>query len=79
MYEASLPADGWPNYELGNHDQMRIGTRIGLEQARVAAMLILTLRGTPFIYYGEELGLRDVDIPPQLVPRPAGDQSRHQP
>ncbi|MBN8634694.1 MAG: DUF3459 domain-containing protein [Anaerolineae bacterium] len=72
LYEASLPADGWPNYELGNHDQMRIGTRIGLEQARVAAMLILTLRGTPFIYYGEELGLRDVDIPPHLYQDPQG-------
>ncbi len=72
LYEASLPAGGWPNYELGNHDQMRIGTRIGLQQARVAAMLILTLRGTPFIYYGEELGLRDVDIPPHLYQDPQG-------
>jgi alpha-glucosidase len=71
-YERSLPADGWANYVLGNHDQTRIATRIGLDQARVAAMMILTLRGTPFIYYGEELGMQDVDIPPHLYQDPQG-------
>jgi alpha-glucosidase len=48
---------------LGNHDQPRITSRVGIEQARVAAMLLLTLRGTPTIYYGEEIGMRDVPIP----------------
>lgn len=72
QYEALLPEDGWANYVLGNHDQTRIGTRIGLDQARVAAMMILTLRGTPFIYYGEELGMTDVDIPPHLYQDPQG-------
>ncbi len=71
-YERSLPEGGWANYVLGNHDQTRIATRIGAEQARVAAMMILTLAGTPFIYYGEELGMQDVDIPPHLYQDPQG-------
>jgi alpha-glucosidase len=69
-YEAALPADGWPNWVLGNHDQHRLATRIGSSQARVAAMLLLTLRGTPTLYYGDELGLHDVVIPPELVQDP---------
>ncbi len=71
-YEASTPAYGWPNYVLGNHDQTRVATRIGSEQARAAAMLLLTLRGTPFIYYGDELGMRDVEIAPELYQDPQG-------
>jgi len=69
-YEAALPADGWPNWVLGNHDQHRLATRIGSAQARVAAMLLLTLRGTPTLYYGDELGLHDAAIPPELVQDP---------
>jgi alpha-glucosidase len=62
-YEAALPVGGWPNWVLGNHDQKRIATRVGSAQAPVAAMLLLTLRGTPTLYYGDELGLQDVPIP----------------
>ena len=69
-YERHLPPDGWPNWVLGNHDQSRIATRVGPEQARVAAMLLLTLRGTPTIYYGDEIGMEDVDIPPDRVRDP---------
>jgi alpha-glucosidase len=69
-YEAALPQGGWPNWVLGNHDRSRIATRVGLEQARVAAMLLLTLRGTPTMYYGDELGMEDVEIPPELVQDP---------
>lgn len=69
-YEASLPDDGWPNWVLGNHDQSRIATRIGRPQARLAAMLLLTLRGTPTMYYGDELGMVDVDIAPDEVVDP---------
>ena len=61
-YEAALPAGAWPNWVLGNHDNHRIASRIGTAQARVAAMLLLTLRGTPTIYYGEEIGMEDVAI-----------------
>ena len=71
-YEAALPAGGWPNWVLGNHDQSRIISRIGKEQANVAAMLLLTLRGTPTIYYGEEIGMRDVAIPPDEIQDPQG-------
>jgi alpha-glucosidase len=63
-YEALLGPDDWPNWVLSNHDRPRVATRIGEEQARVAALLLLTLRGTPTIYYGDELGLADVPIPP---------------
>ena len=69
-YEAALPPGGWPNWVLGNHDRPRIATRVGGPQARVAAMLLLTLRGTPTIYYGDELGLTDVAIPPDRVQDP---------
>jgi alpha-glucosidase len=44
LYERSLPSGGWPNLVLGNHDRSRVATRLGLDQARVAAMLLLTLR-----------------------------------
>jgi alpha-glucosidase len=71
-YEAALPPGGWPNWVLGNHDQHRIASRVGRAQARVAQMLLLTLRGTPTCYYGDELGMRDVDIPPEAEQDPFG-------
>ena len=70
-YEAALPPGGWPNWVLGNHDRPRIASRIGAAQARMAAMLLLTLRGTPTIFYGEEIGMTDVPIPPGAVQDPA--------
>jgi alpha-glucosidase len=69
-YEAALPAGGWPNWVLGNHDQHRLATRVGPAQARVANMLLLTLRGTPTCYYGDELGMENVAIPPEMVQDP---------
>jgi alpha-glucosidase len=66
-YEGHLPPEGWPNWVLGNHDQHRIASRVGRPQARVAAMLLLTLRGTPTLYYGDEIGMTDVPIPPDRV------------
>ena len=42
---------------MGNHDRPRLASRIGDEQARVAAMLLLTLRGTPTLYYGDDIGM----------------------
>jgi alpha-glucosidase len=69
-YERALPPGGWPNWVLGNHDRPRIATRVGAAQARVAAMLLLTMRGTPTLYYGDELGLADVAIPPGMVQDP---------
>ncbi len=69
-YEGALPDNGWPNWVLGNHDQSRMASRIGAAQARVAAMLLLTLRGTPTLYYGDELGMQDVPIPADKVQDP---------
>ncbi|HEY0794752.1 MAG TPA: alpha-amylase family glycosyl hydrolase [Acidisarcina sp.] len=70
-YISAIPSGAWPNWVLGNHDQKRIATRIGAAQARVAAMLLLTLWGTPTIYYGEEIGMTDVPISPEEVRDPA--------
>jgi alpha-glucosidase len=58
---------GWPAWCLNNHDHSRTATRYGLERARVAAMLVLTLRGTPFLYQGEELGLTDAHVPAERI------------
>jgi alpha-glucosidase len=69
-YETALPTNGWPNWVLGNHDKPRLATRIGPEQARVAAMLLLTLRGTPTIYYGDEIGMEQASLLPQQVRDP---------
>jgi alpha-glucosidase len=69
-YEAALPPGGWPNWVLGNHDRPRVAARLGEAQARVAAMLLLTLRGTPTIYYGDELGIGHVEIPAAQVQDP---------
>jgi len=71
-YEGALPADAWPNWVLGNHDQPRIASRVGLLQARVAAVMLLTLRGTPTLYYGDELGMRDAVIFPEQMKDPQG-------
>jgi alpha-glucosidase len=62
----------WPAWCLSNHDHSRVvsrygGGELGEARARVAAMLLYTLRGTPFIYQGEELGLPDAEIPPEAV------------
>ncbi len=63
----ALPVKGWPCNTLGNHDSPRIRTRYGdgendLELARLNAALVLTLRGTPFLYNGEEIGMTDLII-----------------
>lgn len=69
-YEAALPPGAWPNWVLGNHDRARIASRVGVDQARVAAMLLLTLRGTPTLYYGDEIGMTQVAIAPDQVRDP---------
>ncbi|HEX8392378.1 MAG TPA: alpha-amylase family glycosyl hydrolase [Longimicrobium sp.] len=69
-YESLLPEGAWPNWVLGNHDRMRVASRVGPAQARVAAMLLLTLRGTPTVYYGDEIGMRNAVIPPDRVRDP---------
>jgi len=73
--EAALnPGDAWPVWVLSNHDMPRHRTRYGGSEARarVAATVLLTLRGTPFLYAGEELGLADADVPPPARVDPGG-------
>jgi alpha-glucosidase len=70
-YIGVLPPGAWPNWVLGNHDNPRIATRVGVLQAPIAAMLLLTLLGTLTIYYGEELGMTNVLIPTEDVQDPA--------
>ncbi|WP_200911500.1 alpha-amylase family glycosyl hydrolase [Sphingomonas sp. Leaf33] len=69
-YLASLPPWGWPNWVFGSHDAPRIAARIGEAQARVAAMLLLTIRGTPTLYQGDEIGIGNVPIPPERIRDP---------
>jgi alpha-glucosidase len=69
-YDAALPPGAWPNWVMGSHDAPRIAARIGERQARVAAMLLLTLRGTPTLYQGDELGIGEVAIPPDRIRDP---------
>jgi alpha-glucosidase len=73
--ESELGALGaWPTWTLSNHDNPRHPTRYGggEARARAAAVLLLTLRGAPFVYYGEELGLTDAVVPPERVVDPGG-------
>jgi len=67
------PIGGWPTWTLSNHDIPRHRTRLGSEgRARAAAVLLLTLRGTPFLYMGEELGLSDAEVPEERRVDPGG-------
>jgi alpha-glucosidase len=68
--EANLPPGAWPNNVLGNHDEPRIVSRVGPAQARLAMLLLLTLRGTPTLYYGDEIGMHDGEIPPERINDP---------
>ncbi len=70
--EVILLPFAWPNYVLGSHDVPRLASRLAPAQARVAAMLLLTLRGTPTLYYGDELGLENGLIPSDKLQDPQG-------
>lgn len=72
----TLPPGAQPCYAFDNHDRSRLVSRLnadgfGLERGRAAALLLLGLRGTPFIYYGAEIGMADVDIPEDQLCDPA--------
>lgn len=78
--QAIFGDDVWPTIVLSNHDQSRHASRLsssaGIDDtdavARAAAAILLTLRGTPFLYYGEEIGLRDVEVPfDEIIDPPA--------
>jgi alpha-glucosidase len=61
-YFNAIPRDAWPDWVIGGHDKKRIASRIGQAQARVLAMLLLTLKGTPFLFAGDEIGMEQIEI-----------------
>jgi alpha-glucosidase len=69
-YFNALPERAWPVWVIGGHDKQRIASKIGAAQMRVLAMLLMTLRGTPFFYMGDEIGRKRVPIPPDHVRDP---------
>ncbi|NWG14984.1 MAG: DUF3459 domain-containing protein [Acidobacteria bacterium] len=76
-WEARLPEQAWPCWVLGNHDVRRLASRYVAgpfteARTRVAATMLLTLRGTPFMYYGDEIGMREGDIPRAEIQDPPG-------
>jgi alpha-glucosidase len=70
-FQELLPKGAFSAYVLGNHDEMRIASRVGINEARTAAMCLLTLPGTKFVYYGDELGMQDVPIPKSKLVDPS--------
>jgi len=75
--ESLLPPGAQPTYVLSSHDAPRHRSRFddpvdGAARARTAALMLLTLRGTPFLYYGEEIGMRDGEIAPAQIHDPVG-------
>ena len=73
--EAALPERAWPVWMLSNHDLVRFPTRMcggDARKARAALTLLLTLRGTAVLYYGDELGMPQADVPPAQVRDMAG-------
>ncbi|MDJ0664829.1 MAG: alpha-amylase family glycosyl hydrolase [Acidimicrobiia bacterium] len=72
--EEVVPPGGWPSYVLGNHDEPRIATRFGEEQMPLAAMLLLTLRGQPTLYYGDEIAIPQRYIPSAEQQDPHGQK-----
>jgi alpha-glucosidase len=71
-FEAIAEGRAWPAWFLSNHDLPRVASRfdhdgLGQERARAVALMLYALRGTPFVFQGEELGLPDAEIPPERV------------
>ena len=76
-YHDSIPAKAWPCMVFSNHDQVRSYTRYAsgedsLKRAKIIAMLLLAMRGTPFIYYGEEIGMKNGRIRRREIQDPVG-------
>ncbi|WP_075061104.1 alpha-glucosidase [Ornatilinea apprima] len=75
-WENSLGDDAWPTYVLNNHDVRRSASRYARgeddRRLKVAAAMLLTLRGTPYLYYGEEIGMRDIKVGRSEIQDPIG-------
>ncbi|AFZ67272.1 alpha-amylase family glycosyl hydrolase [Deinococcus peraridilitoris] len=77
--EAVREYGGWPNWVLGNHDQHRFKSKYGAAHYRLAQTLLLTLRGTPTVYYGDEIGMQNVEVPRERQRDPSGLQQSDNP
>lgn len=62
-YLSTIGKKGWPNFVFGNHDNRRLANRFGSKNAGLAAMLLMTVGGTPIIYYGDEIGMKNGNVP----------------
>jgi alpha-glucosidase len=69
-YLNAIPEHAWPNWVVGGHDKKRVASKIGQAQMRILAMLLFTLRGTPFFFAGDELGMEQVPIPADRIDDP---------
>ncbi|KAI1894426.1 hypothetical protein AGOR_G00115680 [Albula goreensis] len=72
LWMTNMPRGKWPNWVVGNHDKPRISSSVGHEYTRVINMLLLTLPGTPTTYYGEEIGMENVNISVDEIQDPFG-------
>ncbi len=73
--EATIPSDAWPTWTGSNHDVGRFPTRWcdGDERRiRAALVVLLTLRGTPLLYYGDEIGMQEVEVSRARLMDPVG-------
>jgi alpha-glucosidase len=69
-YFKAIPRDAWPCWVIGGHDKNRIASKLGQSGARLMAMLLLTLRGTPFLFAGDELGMEQAPVHPDRTDDP---------
>jgi alpha-glucosidase len=69
-YYNAIPDGAWPDFVIGGHDKHRMSSKLGQEQSRILAMLFMTLRGTPFLFAGDEMGAEQVEIPPDKTRDP---------
>jgi alpha-glucosidase len=69
-YFNAIPEGAWPDFVIGGHDKHRVASKIGQPQTRILAMLLMTIRGTPFVFAGDEIGSEQVPIPSERVQDP---------
>ena len=69
-YFKAIPKGTWPDFVIGGHDKHRVASKIGQAQAGILAMLLMTIRGTPFLFAGDEIGSEQVPIPSEQVQDP---------
>ncbi|XP_068184339.1 amino acid transporter heavy chain SLC3A1 isoform X2 [Antennarius striatus] len=72
LWMANMPQGRWANWVVGNHDKSRIASSAGQTYTRVINMLLLTLPGTPTTYYGEEIGMENINVTESQIQDPAG-------